>query len=456
MLQIQGRCAKRGVAHAHAFQPSEDFMRTTLSRAAFAACLLGTAAVVGSSSAAFAAAEAKPAPEAKVSPAVGKLLDGAGKLMAVKDYAGAMVLIKQAQAVPDQTPFDTYKVNNFLGIDAFNLNDHATADVAFEAMADSPAMPDAEKVATLHNAVLLASEAKHYDKATKYADTFFAAGGTPDATLLAVLSQDYFRLNDFAKAEATALKSIAATAAGTAPNRGALEIALASQLKQNRAGDALKTLETIVTFYNEPDEWGQLIDVSLGSVGTKNIKSIDALQVYRLLLATKATGAPDDWTSIAEVALQTGYPAEAQAALEAGIAAGKLSTSGKTATQHAEARSRVAKDRVSLSTFEAAATKSASGELDVKLAETYYSYGRYADVVTAARRGLAKGGPKTDANEANLLIGMALAMQGNNADAVTALNNVKGASAAVMKAAHLWSVYAGRKYTPAAAAPASP
>jgi len=41
-------------------------------------------------------------------------------------------------------------------------------------------------------------------------------------------------------------------------------------------------------------------------------------------------------------------------------------------------------------------------------------------------------------------------------DAQTALNNVKGASPAVMKAAHLWSVYAGRKYTPAAAAPATP
>ena len=429
-------------------------MKTTLSCAALAACLLASAAMVGSVSPAF-AAETKPPPEAKVSPAVGKLLDGAGKLMTAKDYAGAMVLIKQAQAVPDQTPFDTYKINNFLGIDAFNLNDHATADVAFEAMADSPAMPDAEKVATLHNTVLLASEAKHYDKAIKYAEAFSAAGGVPDATFLAVLSQDYFRLNDFAKAEATASKSIAATAAGTAPNRGALEIALASQLKQNRAGDALKTLEIIVTYYNEPDEWGQLIDVSLGSVGTKNIKSIDALQMYRLLLATKASGAPDDWTSIADTALQTGYPAEAEAALEAGIAAGKLSRSGKTATQLAEARARVAKDRASLPAFEAAAAKSASGELDVKLAETYFGYGRYADVVAVARRGLTKGGPKTDANEANLLIGMALAMQGNNADAQTALNNVKGASAATMKAAHLWSVYAGRKYTPATAAPAS-
>jgi len=71
--------------------------------------------------------------------------------------------------------------------------------------------------------------------------------------------------------------------------------------------------------------------------------------------------------------------------------------------------------------------------------------------VTAARRGLGKGGAKADANEANLLIGMALAMQGNNADAQAALNNVKG-TPATMKTAHLWSLYAGRKYATAAAA----
>jgi len=432
-------------------------MKTTLIGAALAACLLGSAAVVATISPAL-AAETKPAAatEPKVSAPVGKLLEGASKLMAAKDYAGAMVLIKQAQALPDQTPFDTYKINNFLGIDAFNLNDHATADVAFEAMVESPAMPESERTPTLHNAALLASEAKHYDKAIKYAEAFLAAGGTPDPTLLAVLSEDYYRTNDFAKAEATAMKSVAATPAGTAPNRGALEITLASQLKQNRAGDALKTLESIVTYYNEPDEWGQLIDVSLGTIGGKNIKSLDALQLYRLMLATKASGSPDDWNLIADTALQSGYPTEAQAALQAGIAAGKLSNSGKTATQLAEARTRVAKDRASLAAFEAAAAKSASGELDVKLAETYYGYGRYADAVAAARRGLTKGGAKTDANEANLLIGMALAMQGNNADALTAFNNVKGASPAMMKAAHLWSVYAGRKYTPAAAAPATP
>jgi hypothetical protein len=41
-------------------------------------------------------------------------------------------------------------------------------------------------------------------------------------------------------------------------------------------------------------------------------------------------------------------------------------------------------------------------------------------------------------------------MQGNNADALTALDNVKNGSAATMRVQLLWSLYAGRKYATAA------
>ncbi len=423
-------------------------MKTRFVRAALAVCLLGSAAVLATASSVSPSVAAEPAGP-KVSPPVGKLLTGAKKLMEAKDFAGALVLIKQAQALPDQTPIDSYEINDFLAITAFNLNDHATADTAFEAMADLPAMPDAEKAGTLHNAALFATEAKHYDKAIKYGKALIAMGGPADAPVLGVLSQAYYFTNDFADAEAAALQSIAATAPGAAPNRGALAIALSSELKQKKQDEAFKTLETIVTYYDESDQWAQLVDVSLG---IKGIKDLDALNLYRLKLAAKGASAPDDYTVMAALALQNGYPVEAQSVLEAGIAAGKVTNTGKAGQQLADARARAAKDRATLSSFEAAAVKSPNGELDVKLAETLYGYGRYADAVTAARRGLGKGGAKTDANEANMVIGMSLAMQGNNTDALATFDNIKNGSPSVMRAQHLWSLYAGRKYATAPAA----
>src|ERR1700712_115956 len=96
------------------------FMNTRIVRAALVACLLGTAAAVAVTaplSSAYAASETP------VTAPVGKLLDPASKLIKNNnDYAGALVLVKQAQALPDLPPWDTYKINEFLGNIYIHMN----------------------------------------------------------------------------------------------------------------------------------------------------------------------------------------------------------------------------------------------------------------------------------------------------------------------------------------------
>ncbi|MEJ1969272.1 MAG: hypothetical protein WDN03_11670 [Rhizomicrobium sp.] len=420
-------------------------------RAAFVACLMGTAAtiaVIAPLSPAIAAKASGPT----VSPAVGKLLQPAQAAMQANDFAGALALIKQAQALPDQTPFDTYTINNFLANASIALKDYDTADAAYEAMADSPALPDAEKGPTLHNATLLAGQAKHYDKVIKYGTAFNALGGPADPNIIAAMAQSYYFTNDFANAEAMAQKAIDATPAGQPPNRGALEIMMGAQIKAKQQDQAAATLEKIVTYYDDPDEWGQVIDFSLG---VKGIKDIEAVHVYRLRMATKATGQPDDYTVAAALALSVGYPVEAEAILQAGLDSGKITKSGKVAQQFAEVSNRAAIDRKTIASFDATARKSPAGEFDLKLAETYIGYSRYADAADAARRALQKGGAKADPNEANMVLGEALVMQGDTAGADAAFNAVKNPSPGMAKAQHLWLLYANRKTATAAAAPAA-
>lgn len=420
-------------------------MRKNLAIAVFALLVLGAVSASGTSG--FAAE--KPAAAPVVSKPVGVLLDTARKQMIANDYVAAKSTVLQAQALPGRTATDDYEIQNFLGNIAIKLNDHASAEIAYEAMAESSAMPDSEKAATFRIATLLATEAKHFDLGIKYGKAFIALGGPPDDSVLASIAEAYFYTNDFANAELFGKRAIAAPLLGKFPNQGALDAVFASQLKLKKDADALKTLELMVTYYNDPTSWGQLIDVALG---TKGIKDIDALDLYRLRLASKADAHAEDYTLMAALALTNGYPVEAQSILEMGITSGKLTNSGKVAAQLTEARGRAAKDRASLAAFEAGAIKSASGELDVKLAETYFGYGRYEDAVVAARRGLGKGGAKTDPDEANMVIGMASAMQDKSAEAQAAIGNIKNGSDAMMKAQHLWSLYAGRQYAPTAAA----
>ncbi|HJW42048.1 MAG TPA: tetratricopeptide repeat protein, partial [Rhizomicrobium sp.] len=108
-------------------------------------------------------------------------------------------------------------------------------------------------------------------------------------------------------------------------------------------------------------------------------------------------------------------------------------------------RAAEARDRAVFPQYENVAKKG-GGDLMLKLAESYYGYGRYADAEATARDALAKGGPRMDPNEAKMLIGESLMMQGKTADAVTAFNSLSNPSPGYAKAQHIWLLFANRKY----------
>ncbi|MFL6830081.1 MAG: tetratricopeptide repeat protein, partial [Sphingomicrobium sp.] len=84
---------------------------------------------------------------------------------------------------------------------------------------------------------------------------------------------------------------------------------------------------------------------------------------------------------------------------------------------------------------EAAKTVPAGSTL-IKIGDRYYGMGKYAEATEAYRKALTK--PGTDANVANLHIGMALARSGDKAGAATAFKSVSGPLADIAK---FWLLY---------------
>jgi tetratricopeptide (TPR) repeat protein len=309
-------------------------------------------------------------------------------------------------------------------------------------MAESPALPAASAKDIFHNAMLLSTEAKHYQKVIEFGALADKAGGMDDKEQTA-LAQSYYFLGEYDKSAAVAQKAVdAAVAAGRVPDRGALQLILTSQVKAKDQAGAQRTLETLVQDFGDTSDWGEEIDLTLG---TKGLTDIDVLNLYRLRVLANGTVPPADYPMMAGVAVHLGYPGEAAAMLERGNVRGAALTA---------ARAKEAEDKRTLPSFDALARKRATGDYDVKLAEAYYGYGRYAEAEEAARRAISKGGTK-DPHEAQMVLGMALTAQGKNAEALQVLGQVKG-SPAIEKVAHVWTLYAGRKYGGAdASAPAT-
>ena len=91
----------------------------------------------------LALAQDKPPAGPTVRPEVGKPLQVAIDLLKGKKAKEALAKAKEAQAVPNKTPYETYLVSRVLGQAAASAGEPATAAAALESAAASTAAPEA-------------------------------------------------------------------------------------------------------------------------------------------------------------------------------------------------------------------------------------------------------------------------------------------------------------------------
>lgn len=410
-------------------------MRKSFVRTVFAASLMAGAAWITPGLAAD-------APAQKVSAAVGKPLSEAAKAMKANDFVTALAKTKEAEAASTHVPFDDYTIQQFYGNIYIGTKDYKGAEGAFEAMSSSSALPPADKAGVLTTVIQLAVNNADWPAVMQYAAQLQAIGPLPD-NVVEPVAVAYYNSGALDKALVLAKQGIAtAQAAGKSPPQSLMDIVTRSQLKSNDTAGAQKTLEGLAQTYGEPNDWAQLIDLSFGTL--KNLNDLQALYLYRLRVTTNATTSVDDYAIMANITTKAGYPGETVAFLEHGMSQGTVKAGDKAGAQLSLARSKMGEDQKSLPAFAKAAEARKSGDFDVKLAEAYYGYARYADAEAAAQRAITKGGMK-DAGEAQMVLGMALTGEGKSADAAAAFAKA-GGSANNTAIAHLWSLYAERKY----------
>jgi tetratricopeptide (TPR) repeat protein len=411
-------------------------MKRTLLRAGLVASLmLGAAAIA--SPAAHAATKQPP-----MTPSVNKALSEAQKLYGKQDFQGALAEIQKAQQVSDPTPYDKLMTNRFMMQVQIALKDLNAADVAAEAAADTdPAnIPDDQKDAVYKPALQLALNSKHYDKALKYAQALEALNQPLDANFQSLVMQAHYFGGDTEGAKTLAQKHIdAAKAAGQKPNRNDYDVIMSAQVKAKDEAGAEATLEQLVADYNDPDDWKQIISVSYGQ---KGIRDIDALYLGRLMFLVEPTPPANDASIVGGVASKMGFYGDAMKAQQAG------------GTGFPSPDANAQKDKASIQQQIAAGAKQ-NGTYNIKLAEALYGYGMYPEAEAAAHQAESKGGV-ADPTEIPMVLGMAQAAQGKYQDALAQFAKVQGGSPATPRIVRLWTYFVKSKMAPATAAAAAP
>ncbi len=380
--------------------------------------------------------------ENKVSKDLAKPLKAAQDSLNAKKYSDAIAKLKEAEANPKKTPYDQHIINALAGAAYARTNNYPEAEKAFEAQVND-GFTDAADLPRIVKAVAQINyQLKNYDKAIEYGNRA-VKGGYADEDVDIIIGQSYYLKGDWKgtlKFEEGRVDND--IKAGRTPKDQSLQLVLSACVKLDDADCTTKALEKLVAYYPKPDYWKQLL-YTLAQTKGANQSDRATLQLYRLMSEVDVLSRPDDYTEMAQLAIEQGSPGEAQRILEKGFQKGVFTdqrTKDKNQRLLESAKKAAAADEASLAKSEKDADAAPTGDKDIGVGFAYLGYGQYDKASDLLSKGLSKGGVKSEP-EARLLLGIAQLKAGHKDEAVKSFHAVKG-DPTLERLANLWSLHA--------------
>jgi tetratricopeptide (TPR) repeat protein len=375
------------------------------------------------------AAEKEKEPANKVTTkAVAEPLKKAQEAMSKKQWDVALTEIKKAQAVDKKTPFEAYQIDEFLGYVLIQEKKFNEAAPVFERMINSGFLPPEQVDDRTKTVAQLYFQMKDYRKSAEWSKKWLDKHpGNEDMAVL--LGQSYYLLNDYKNAATTMMGVVNnAEKAGQTPKENWLQIVLSSQFKLQDKDGIGEALKKMVRYYPKEEYWQNLLDIYRRAAEAAHSGDRVTLGYYRLMNDVGVLKDKSDYFEMAQLAMDAGVPGEAQQIVEKGKQ-GPLKSDDKTEQGRydrllSQATKAAATDQAQLPQLAKEAEKASQGQADVALGQAYLSYGKYDEAITALQNGLKKGGA-TDADEAQISLGIAQLKKGAKDDARKTFKAVK-------------------------------
>jgi hypothetical protein len=374
---------------------------------------------------------------------VGKPVEAAELLLKQKKYQDALARLRQADAIANKTPYETYLIAATRAAVDLESGNYPSAIEALETALSTGTLPPNEALKRIETLVQLNYQVKNYAKVALYAARYYDGGGKgPQPRIL--MAQAYFLSGDAANAAKTSLEAVQADAAGgRPPDESMLQILAAARYQLGDSAGYADALTRLLAIDPKKEYWASVLTAIRKAPGFSGRLELD---IDRLAAATGALGGADKYMAAAELALEMGQSGTAKFLLDQGYAAGILGTGPEAPRQQrltAMASRQSDDDLKALPRLAQDAEAAAGGSALVKLGEAYASFGRGSDAIAAFQKGIEKGGLRYP-DDAKLHLGLAYLAAGDVDKAKEALNSVAGVDGA-QALAQLWLIEAGVK-----------
>jgi hypothetical protein len=400
----------------------------------FAAMVLSTLLFAPSSHGQAAKAEE---PKETIRQVIATPMLAAEKLLAEKKFQAALDQINEAEKVDGKTPYELYNLDRMRAIAALGVGNDALAVKSLESAVASGRIPAAESINIVEGIARIHYRQKDYKQAAIWAARATKEPGARIEMRL-LLGHSAYLSNDFATAKSEIAAVIAiGEKAGTPPTEDQLRLLGSASLKTDDAAGYVAVLEKLAVRYPNKDYWADLI---YRVESKKGFAERLVLDVYRLKLITGVLAEKAGFLEMASLALQSGYPAEAQKVIDAGIAAGALVKDTRVDSEK-KLRDSISKELAEENALAAKGTRPAPKSSLALLNNGFDSVlkGDATKGLDMMEAGL-KSGDLRRPEDAKLRYGIALVLAGQKPKASETFKTVQGADGNA-DLAHLWDLY---------------
>jgi len=385
------------------------------------------------------AADAPKGPQ--ISRSIAKEIIAAQKALQANQFAEGLKSLTAAEAISPLTAFDHKTIDELKAFAYIKTNDYKSAQHAYEDALTTGAA-NAEETSRYTRAVFsIAISTQQYAKAIDFGKKLVDSGNA-NADIYMAVTQSYYLQKDCKDATVWVDKSIAfARVSHETPKENLYLFKLQCAFDNNDNAGTMAALEELVRLNGKTDYWNKLL--RLERQDERDDKSL--LMIYRVMFNTSSMTASSDYLEMAQLLGDAGLPGEAQAVVQKDLDMGLVAADGKDRANRLlnSVKTRADTDRKNLVQFEGEASRSATGDLDVKLGEVYFGFGDYQNAANAISRGLQKGQVKRP-EDAYVYLGLAHNNLKNPAEARKAFASLKTVPNISPRVLKLWTLFAER------------
>lgn len=285
----------------------------------------------------------------------------------------------------------------------YSQDNYDSAIQAYQNLLKQSDLPEALETEAFYNLGQLYFVREDYQGAIEQLERWFKVVSNPTPKAYVFLARAYYQTEQFGKALKPAQEVVdLVEKQGEVPKEDWYLLLRAIHFEQNNYAAMAGALEKLVKHYPKKSYWVQLASI-YGELKQQD-KRLSAMEIaYRQNLLDEE----NELINLAQLFLQADVPYKAARVLEKGMKDSIIKDNGDNLRLLSTAWSMARETEKAVPALTQAARISDTGELDVRLGQTYYQLDKWEEAVTSLRKGLEKG-ELDKAGTAYLLLGLSL------------------------------------------------